>query len=70
MLFDTSLLDNMNILEFLATPIPKGKTIQMQIKRDKSGLKRFHPKFYLYTNKDYRYNFFLSSFDYLADSIW
>ena len=52
--FDTSKIDLNNLETFLYTPIPKGQTIKLQIKRDKSWLNRFFPTFYLYTSDDYK----------------
>lgn len=41
--------------EFLIKPLPKGILLQCTIKRDKSGLGRFFPKYHVHISENLRY---------------
>eukprot|EP01028_Stygiella_incarcerata_P008906 TRINITY_DN4005_c0_g1_i1.p1 TRINITY_DN4005_c0_g1~~TRINITY_DN4005_c0_g1_i1.p1 ORF type:complete len:457 (-),score=147.48 TRINITY_DN4005_c0_g1_i1:934-2304(-) len=46
---EIDMLDLKNPRDMLMRPIPPGKIIRCQIVRDRKGLKRFHPRYYLRT---------------------
>lgn len=41
--------------EFLTNPVRKGLLVQCTIKRDKSGMGRFYPKYHIYLSSGFRY---------------